>query len=48
MVGLPEAFSDPVFLLLLVSVLLFILFVYFLLRRTFLGLKQGYEEGRRN
>lgn len=46
MIGLPDAFSDPVFLILLGIVLLFMFFFYLLLRRTVLGLREGYEKGR--
>ncbi|WP_164974725.1 DUF7859 family protein [Halegenticoccus tardaugens] len=38
---------DPVFLGLVVVMLLFVFFSYLFLRRTLLGLREGYEEGRR-
>ena len=46
MVGLPEAFSDPIFVGLLVALLAFALFMYLLVRRTLLGLREGYDRGR--
>jgi hypothetical protein len=42
-----NALSDPVFLALAGIVVLFILVVYLFVRRTLLGLREGFEEGRR-
>ncbi|XVH33045.1 hypothetical protein ACNS7O_07390 [Haloferacaceae archaeon DSL9] len=38
---------DPVFVGLVVVLLLFVFFGYLLMRRTVLGLREGYEEGQR-
>ncbi|WP_199174748.1 DUF7859 family protein [Halegenticoccus soli] len=37
---------DPVFLGLLVIMLLFVFFAYLFVRRTMLGLREGYEQAR--
>ncbi|WP_162832761.1 MULTISPECIES: hypothetical protein [Haloferax] len=39
--------GDPVFVGLLVALLLFVFFGYLLVRRTLLGLSEGYDEARR-
>ncbi|EMA02730.1 hypothetical protein C439_09105 [Haloferax mediterranei ATCC 33500] len=39
--------GDPVFTGLLVAILLFVFFAYLLVRRTLLGLSEGYDEARR-
>ncbi|MFB6156625.1 MAG: hypothetical protein ABEJ34_02130 [Haloferacaceae archaeon] len=38
-------FDDPVFLLLLGAMVLFVLLVYLFVRRTVTDLREGYEEG---
>ncbi|MFC7204846.1 hypothetical protein ACFQJC_15120 [Haloferax namakaokahaiae] len=38
--------GDPVFTGLLVVMLLFVFFGYLLVRRTLLGLREGFDEGR--
>ncbi|MFB6161754.1 MAG: hypothetical protein ABEJ61_11375 [Haloferacaceae archaeon] len=38
-------FDDPVFVLLLGGIVAVILFLYFLARRTLVGLRAGYDEG---
>lgn len=40
------AASEPIFVGLLVAMLGVILFLYLLLRRTVLGLREGYDAGR--
>lgn len=44
----PLVLDDPVFLGLVAVLLLFFFFGYLLMRRTVLGLKEGYREGRRD
>lgn len=39
---------DPVFVGLLVVILAFVFFAYLLVRRTLLGLREGYDQGRRD
>lgn len=46
MIGLPDAFTDPIFVGLAVLLVLFIFFVYLMIRRTLLGLQEGYDKGR--
>ncbi|MFB6304600.1 MAG: hypothetical protein ABEH47_05495 [Haloferacaceae archaeon] len=41
-------FDDPVFIGLLGAMVLFVLLVYLFLRRTMLGLREGYEEAYRD
>lgn len=48
MAGIPSAFSDPIFVGLLIVLLLFVFFMYLLVRRTLLGLQEGFEKGRRD
>lgn len=48
MAGLPSAFTDPVFVGLLIALLVFVFFMYLLVRRTLMGLREGYEKGRRD
>lgn len=43
----PLLIDDPVFIGLVVVLFLFFFFGYLLMRRTVLGLKEGYREGRR-
>lgn len=38
--------GEPVFLILLVALLGFVFFMYLLLRRTVLGLREGFDDGR--
>lgn len=38
--------SNPVFTGLLVAMLAFVFFMYLLVRRTVLGLREGFDEGR--
>jgi hypothetical protein len=38
--------SNPVFTGLLVVILLFVFFMYLFVRRTLLGLREGYDQGR--
>ena len=38
---------DPVFVGLLVAMLLFVFFAYLFVRRTLVGLREGYDRGRR-
>lgn len=45
--SMPLADLDPVFLALLGVLLLFIFFGYLLMRRTVMGLREGYQEGQR-
>lgn len=40
-------FDDPVVLGLVVVLLLFVFFGYLLMRRTVMGLREGYEDGQR-
>jgi hypothetical protein len=40
-------FDDPVALGLVVALLLFVFFGYLLMRRTILGLREGYRDGQR-
>jgi hypothetical protein len=45
--GIVDVFvSNPVFTGLLVVMLAFVFFMYLLLRRTLLGLREGYDSGR--
>ncbi|WP_191965405.1 MULTISPECIES: hypothetical protein [Haloferax] len=39
--------GDPVFTGLLIVMLLFVFFAYLLVRRTLLGLREGYDDARR-
>lgn len=48
MAGVPSELTSPVFLGLLIVILGFIFFMYLLARRTLLGLREGYEKGRRD
>jgi hypothetical protein len=43
-----EAFKDPIFVMLLVAILVLALFMYLLARRALLGMREGYQQGRRN
>jgi flagellar biogenesis protein FliO len=40
-------FDDPVVLGLIVVLVLFVFFGYLLMRRTVMGLREGYEDGQR-
>ena len=40
-------FDDPVVLGLIITLLLFVFFGYLLMRRTVMGLREGYEDGQR-
>ncbi|MFQ3475314.1 hypothetical protein HKK80_03500 [Halonotius sp. F2-221B] len=42
-----EIFADPVLIGILVVLLLFVFFGYLLMRRTVLGLREGYRDGQR-
>lgn len=42
-----ELLSDPVWIGMMVVFFIFVFAGYLLLRRTLLGLREGYEEGRR-
>ncbi|MFB6233342.1 MAG: hypothetical protein ABEH61_03690 [Haloarculaceae archaeon] len=44
--AVPELLTDPVWLGMMVVLLLFVFFGYLLLRRTVLGLREGYQDGR--
>lgn len=46
MVGIPSAFTDPIFVGLAILLVLFIFFMYLMIRRTMLGLQEGFDEGR--
>lgn len=48
LVQLPSFLTDPIFVGLAVLIVAFIFFVYLMLRRTLLGLQEGFDEGRRN
>lgn len=48
MLQLTDAFQDPIFVMLLISILVFALFMYLLARRTLMGMREGYQQGRRN
>lgn len=48
MLQLTDAFQDPIFVMLLVAILVFALFMYLLARRTLMGMREGYRQGRRN
>jgi hypothetical protein len=48
MLQLTDAFQDPIFVMLLIAILVFALFMYLLARRTLLGMREGYQQGRRN
>jgi len=41
-----ELLTDPVWLGMIAVLLLFVFFGYLLLRRTVLGLREGYQDGR--
>jgi hypothetical protein len=45
--AVPQLLTDPVWLGLMAVLLLFVFFGYLLLRRTVLGLRDGYREGQR-
>lgn len=47
MLQITEAFGDPVFVMLLIAILAFAFFMYLLARRTLLGMREGYQQGRR-
>lgn len=38
----------PVFYVLAAAVLLFVFFMFLLIRRTFAGFREGFEDGKRN
>jgi flagellar biogenesis protein FliO len=42
-----DLLTDPVWLGMLAVLLLFVFFAYLLVRRTLLGLQDGYREGQR-
>jgi hypothetical protein len=44
--SLPGFLTDPVWLGMIAVLLLFVFFGYLLLRRTVLGLREGYQDGR--
>ena len=46
MAGPLAALDDPIFIGLAVLIVGFIFFVYLMLRRTLLGLREGYDQGR--
>jgi hypothetical protein len=48
MLQVTDAFQDPVFVMLLISILVFALFMYLLARRTLIGMREGYQQGRGN
>ncbi|WP_185903260.1 DUF7859 family protein [Halonotius terrestris] len=45
--SLPAFLTDPVWLGLMAVLLLFVFFGYLLVRRTLLGLRDGYRDGQR-
>lgn len=47
MIEAPLFVDDPFFLILLVTVVGIMFLLFLLVRRTFLGFKQGMDEGRR-
>lgn len=48
MAGITSALGDPVFVGLLIALLLFVFFMYLLVRRTLMGLQEGYQKGRQD
>lgn len=42
-----SAFTDPVFLGLIVVIVVFFFFVYLMIRRTVVEFREGYDGGRR-
>lgn len=48
MFQLPSALTDPIFVGLAVLIIAFIFFVYLMLRRTLMGLQEGYQQGRKD
>jgi hypothetical protein len=48
MLQVTDAFRDPVFVMLLIAILVFAFFMYLLARRTLMGMREGYQKGRRN
>jgi len=44
---LPELLTDPVLVGILAVLLVFVFFGYLLMRRTVLGLREGYRDGQR-
>ena len=45
--SLPGFLTDPVWIGMMVVLLLFVFFGYLLVRRTLLGLRDGYRDGQR-
>ena len=48
MLQVMEAFQDPIFVMLLIAILVLALFMYLLARRSLMGMREGYQQGRRN
>lgn len=48
MFQMTDAFRDPIFVMLLIAILVFAFFMYLLVRQTLMGMREGYQQGRRN